>query len=170
MICDAAKLIKDAVDIRNVCELYGVHFNSRNQANCPFHEDKHPSASIKHGRFHCYVCNLHLDIFDFVTRITGCDFPDAKKLLNDAFHLGLNLDKPVSSDEMRRIEAERRRKAKELDDYRVDYNAHQEEFILLHRLARMCRPSPDEPYMGEYAWAIGRLDQLTEYFSEHPWR
>lgn len=55
---DAAKEIKATVDIRDVAELYGVHFGARNQARCPFHEDKHPSASIKTGGFTamCAIC------------------------------------------------------------------------------------------------------------------
>lgn len=164
---NAAQTIKDAVDIRAVCELYGVHLDSRGYGLCPFHDDKHPSASVKNGRFRCFVCNLHLDCFDFVMQITGCDFKTAQATLNQSFGLGLDLDKPIPTDEMRRIQRERKRKAEELQAYRDDYNAHQEEFIVLRKLVRAHSRRGD---MGLYAWALGRLDQLVEYFTEHPWR
>lgn len=170
MTYDTARLIKGSVDIRAVCEMYGMDFNSRGQACCPFHDDKHPSASVKNGRFHCFVCDLHLDCFDFVKQITGCDFKTSKETLNAAFGLGLDLHKPIPTDQMRRIQAERRRKAAELAAYREDYELHQQEFIKLRRLLRACRPAPDKPYMGQYARARGRFEQLVEYFEQHRWR
>lgn len=171
MTYDRVRLIKDSVDIRAVCELYGVHFiGGRNQALCPFHDDKNPSASVKNGRFHCFVCNLHLDCFDFVQQITGCDFQGAMEMLNQAFGLGLDLKKPIPTAEMRKLRAERARKAAELERYRADYNEHQTEFIALRRITRMCSPAPDKPYMGGYAWALGRLEQLEEYFADRAWR
>jgi len=164
---DTARLIKESVDIRAVCEMYGMDFSNRGQACCPFHDDKNPSASVKNGRFHCFVCNLHLDIFDFVQQITGCDFKTAKETLNAAFGLGLDLKKPIPTDQMRKIQAERREKQAQLEAYRDDYNEHQSEFIALRRLVRAHGLHSD---MGLYAWAVGRLEQLDEYFIEKPWR
>lgn len=151
--------------------MYGVRFvGSRNQAHCPFHNDRNPSASVKNGRFHCFVCNLHLDCFDFVQQITGCDFKTAMQTLNQAFALGLDLAAPIPTEAMREIQRERAEKQAALKSYRTDYMDHQQEFVALHRLIRACRPSPDKSYMGLYAWALGRLEQLEEYFSAHPWR
>lgn len=171
MTYDRVRHIKESVDIRAVCELYGVHFiGGRNQALCPFHDDKNPSASVKNGRFHCFVCDLHLDCFDFVQQITGCDFRGAMEILNQAFGLGLDLKKPIPTAEMRKIRSERQEKERRLQAYRKNYEEHQKEFIALRRITRMCSPAPDKPYMGGYAWALGRLEQLEEYFADHPWR
>lgn len=167
---DAVAYIKQYADIREVCERYGVAFNSRGQACCPFHDDRHPSASIKNGRFHCWVCDLHLDAIDFVRQISGCDFRTALETLNQLFSLGLDLKKPIPTDEMRRINAERRRKAAELAAYREDYERHHTEFARLWRLTQAATPAPDKPYMGDYAWALGRLEQLNEWFAENRWR
>lgn len=164
---DAAKEIKAAVDIRDVAELYGVHFGTGNRAQCLFHDDRHPSASIKNGRFHCYVCDLHLDVFDFVMAADGCDFKGAMEHLNDAFHLGLDLKKPVSSLEMEKRREERDRKSAELEAYRREYDAKQAEFI---RLYRMSKPPKGSPSWGEYARFLGRLDYLEYWFQENRWR
>lgn len=167
MSLNNAELIKESVDIRDVCELYGVNLDNRGRGLCPFHDDKRPSASVKNNRFHCYVCNLHLDIFDFVMQITGCDFKTAMETLNSVFGLGLDMKKPIASDEMRRIKTERQRKADELKAYRADYNVKQAEFI---RLRQKPLPAPESPEMGAYAFAMGRIEELEEYFILHPWR
>lgn len=164
---DAAAEIKAAVDIRDVAELYGVRFNARNQACCPFHDDRHPSASVKNGRFHCFVCDLHLDVFDFITRMEGCGFRGAMERLNDAFRLGLDLKKPAPSAEVDRRRRERERKERELEAYRQEYGAKQAEFI---RLYRMSKPPPGSPSWGEYARLLGRLDYLEWWFMGNHWR
>ena len=164
---DAAKEIKARVDIRDVAESYGVHFNDKWQGKCPFHDDRHPSASIKNGRFHCYVCDLHLDIFEFVQQFDGCSFNGAKERLNSLFHLGLDLKKPMSSAEMDRLRQERQKREAEIAAYRAEYEAKQAEFIRLYRLPA---PPPDNPSWGEYARLLGRLDYLEWWFTENRWR
>lgn len=46
-----------------------------NNCRCPYHDDKNPSASIhrKEGvwRFHCFVCQLDMDVFDVISRNEG---------------------------------------------------------------------------------------------------
>lgn len=164
---DVAKEIKARVDIRDVAESYGVHFDERRQGKCPFHDDRHPSASIKNGRFHCYVCGLHLDIFEFVQQFDGCSFNGAKERLNDMFRLGLDLKKPMSFAETDRLRREREKRKAELAAYRAEYEAKQAEFIRLYRLPA---PSPDNPLWGEYAGLLGRLDYLEWWFTENRWR
>lgn len=164
---DAAKYIKESVDIRQAAEFYGVLFNGRGQAACPFHDDKHPSATVKNGRFHCFVCDLHLDVIDLVCHISGCNFRGALERINDDFRLGLDLKKPIATDEMRRIQEERRRKERELEAYRAEYNARQEEFI---RIRETKRPPEGHPSMGEYARLLGRKEYLEWWHENHHWR
>lgn len=51
----------------------------RHQGLCPFHGEKTPSFECRTDRqnFHCYGCGAHGDIFAFVMRSEGCDFPQA---------------------------------------------------------------------------------------------
>jgi hypothetical protein len=58
--------------------------------HCIFHKDRTPSASIHKGRFHCFVCNLHLDVFEFITRAQRCDFKSALSYLADHYAVPLN--------------------------------------------------------------------------------
>jgi len=51
---------------------------------CPFHNDKHPSLSVKGNRWRCWSCDMKGDVIDFARQYFGIDFKDAViKLAND---------------------------------------------------------------------------------------
>ena len=59
-------------------------------AVCPFHADNSPSLTIyPDNHYHCYGCNEHGDIFDFVQKITDCSFTEAAEKIS-----GRSLPKP----------------------------------------------------------------------------
>jgi hypothetical protein len=72
--------------------LYGEHGGRRRGKAllCLFHQDHSPSASIHKGRFHCFTCNLSLDVFAFVARAQRTDFKGALVYLADRYGLPLN--------------------------------------------------------------------------------
>ena len=163
---DAVTIIKEVVDIRRCCEHYGLVFDTRSMAHCPFHDDRHPSASIKNGRFHCYVCDLHLDVFAFVMQLYNCGFRDALRRINADFGLRLNLDKPADSAEVRRAIAQRRKKQEDLERYREIYEQH----TMIYKAIRdLPVPQPGED-AGLYARLLGVQEYLDYWFSENHWR
>jgi len=44
---------------------------------CPFHEDKHPSASLKNNKLHCFSCNKTWNPIDYVMEKEGLNFKEA---------------------------------------------------------------------------------------------
>jgi hypothetical protein len=50
---------------------------------CPFHNDQHPSFSVsaEKGLFHCFGCGESGDVFDFVMKLEGIDFREARARL-----------------------------------------------------------------------------------------
>lgn len=63
---------------------------------CPFHPDKNPSfyVSPETGRYRCWSCGEAGDIFDWVMKTQGVDFPEAMEIL--ARRAGIEL-KPRSA-------------------------------------------------------------------------
>ena len=60
---------------------------------CPFHADKNPSLSINEekGLFYCFGCQQSGDAFDFIMRVEGVGFRDAKR------QLGMGGEPPADS-------------------------------------------------------------------------
>jgi DNA primase len=92
---DAVAEIKARLDILDVIGGYvSLHRSgSQHVGLCPFHAEKTPSFSVSQQRqvFHCHGCNEGGDIFSFVQRIEGVDFPRALEIL--AERAGVELEK-----------------------------------------------------------------------------
>ena len=52
---------------------------------CPFHNEATPSFTVSDDKafYHCFGCGAHGDACDFLTRVEGLSFPDAKQTLAD---------------------------------------------------------------------------------------
>ena len=46
---------RERVSAQDAARHYGLTFDRRGWALCPFHADKHPSMSFHKGRFRCWV-------------------------------------------------------------------------------------------------------------------
>jgi hypothetical protein len=60
--------------------LLGVELSKR--VRCPFHDDHHPSASIKNNKLHCWVCNKTWDGISYVMETKEVNFIEAIKYIN----------------------------------------------------------------------------------------
>ena len=95
MSTDAVAEIKARLDILDVIGGYvSLHRSGTQHVGlCPFHAEKTPSFSVSQQRqvFHCHGCNEGGDIFTFIQRIEGVDFPRALEIL--AERAGVELEK-----------------------------------------------------------------------------
>ena len=72
--------IKDRVDIVDIVAQH-VSMTKADQnlkGRCPFHQDKTPSFTVSPSKqiFHCFGCGAGGNVFTFLTRITGANFPE----------------------------------------------------------------------------------------------
>lgn len=88
---DVFREVRERVTAEDAGRHYGLQFDRRGWALCPFHHDRHPSMSFKNGRFHCWVCNVGGDSIDFAARLLGLDAMGAVERLNADFGLALPL-------------------------------------------------------------------------------
>lgn len=99
--------VRERVPAEDAARFYGLEFDRRGWAVCPFHQDKHPSISFKGGRFRCWACGANGDSLDLTARLFNLDSVQAAKKLDADFHLGLSGGN-ANTAEAERQESERR--------------------------------------------------------------
>lgn len=123
------EIIKESLTLRKVMEFYGIHFNSRGFALCPFHTEKTASLSIKNEHYKCFGCGEYGGIIDFVMKYFGISFKQAIAKMGTDFALPLSFHKPTYRERLkiterrREIDAERAENAKIKKIIDNNYNA-----------------------------------------------
>lgn len=135
---------------------------------CPFHDDKHPSLSIKDERFKCFACGEGGDVVDFVKLYYGLDTKEAIKYLADQASIkwgDLTLTESVAAAKARK-ERETRRAAvaafREWEQGAVDEIAA---ILRAYRHMRAIRMTFTEAELEVLARLQGNIDVL-EYQHE----
>ena len=103
--------VKQSLNIREVIEFYGVKVGRNGSFCCPFHNEKHPSASIKNDYFNCFACGVGGDLITFTAKIHGIGNYDACKKLAEDF--GLNIAQPQTQADRLRADRERAKRQAE---------------------------------------------------------
>ena len=106
MTTDVFREVRERVSAQDAARHYGLTFDRRGWALCPFHADKHASMSFHKGRFRCWVCDTGGDSIDLTSRLLGLDAMGAVERLNEDFSLALPLHRKPTQAE---TEAARRR-------------------------------------------------------------
>lgn len=107
--------------------MYGYKVNQSGMMRCPFHGDTHPSMKIYDGSrgFYCFVCNAGGDIYDFVMRHDGLEFPKAVERVAEMFSIQISDRKSSLSEadkakiQKRKAERDAKEQAKEARSKRM---------------------------------------------------
>lgn len=100
-------LIKERLDLAQVIGEYvslrraGQHF----KALCPFHQEKTPSFVVSPGKgvWHCFGCGESGDVFAFIQKKEGLDFPATLRLLAERAGVTLSKQSPKSQQRRQRL-------------------------------------------------------------------
>ena len=96
---DVFREVRERISAEDAARHYGLTFDRKGWAVCPFHQDKHPSMSFRAGRFRCWACNESGDAIDFTGKLLGLEPLAAVERLNSDFMLGLPLHrKPTQAE------------------------------------------------------------------------
>lgn len=102
---DVFREVRERISAEDAARHYGLTFDRKGWAVCPFHQDKHPSMSFRAGRFRCWACNASGDSVDFTGKLLGLEPLAAVERLNADFMLGLPLHRkptPVEAEAAQR--------------------------------------------------------------------
>ncbi len=90
---DLREQVRQATDL---VDLVSRSINLRRQGQiyvglCPWHDDSRPSLQVNPQRrtWKCWVCNLGGDVFSFVMKREGVDFPEALRILAERAGIAL---------------------------------------------------------------------------------
>ncbi len=72
---------------------------------CPFHNEKTPSFMVSREKqiWHCFGCNEGGDIFSFIQKMEGIEFPEALKILADKAGVNLSYKNPKIANEKTKL-------------------------------------------------------------------
>lgn len=159
MRTDLARQITGALKLRDVMEFYGVQFNSRSFAKCPFHSEKTASLSIKNEHYKCFGCGAYGGIIDFVMESYGLSFQQALVKLDSDFNLGLIGRKPTYRE--RQQMTENRRIERSYKQIKADRHKEYLALCKIHSVLfrRLCN---GEEWLKE---TVEKLDDLLDDFS-----
>lgn len=94
------EMVKNAADILEAAELYGLSVTRSGMCCCPFHNEKTPSCKLysrRYGRsedgFHCFGCGKTGDVISLVAQIFQISQYEAARKLNDDFGFGVKFGK-----------------------------------------------------------------------------
>lgn len=127
MTCGVIRLtlfesVKERVTAREAAEMYGMRFRGK-RARCPWHADNHPDlAFYDNGTCFCHACHAGGDAVSLTAQIFGLTMIDAARKINADFGLGLDVEKPLSPTERKRIEQRRLNREREKEKDRREWS------------------------------------------------
>ena len=119
------EIITQSLKCQQVMEQYGIEFNARGFARCPFHNEKTASMTIKREHYKCFGCGAYGGSIDFVMNYFNLSLPQAIFKIGHDF--GLKLEgqrRPTHRDRVDEAENRRIRAAEQeiKQDIRDNYN------------------------------------------------
>lgn len=161
-----ANEIKDRVPLLDLLEHYGFH-PVFDRIPCPFHNGKDRNMLVSNNIYKCFVCGEHGDIFAFVQRYFGLDFPSAIAKINDDFMLGFPIEKKLTRaelDEANKREKERRARAvakrRRLEEIKRRYEDALQDYTTCDVILMRCAPiSPSTGFSDAFAYAVKNRDR-----------
>lgn len=107
--------IRQSVTAIQAAEALGLRPDRHGRCACPIHAGKDNNLKLypDDRGFHCFVCGASGDVIKLVQYVRQCAFLDAVAWLNSAFHLDLQIDRPLDKNAQEAAEIARKRRQME---------------------------------------------------------
>lgn len=160
--------IKDSLDVKQVIEGYGTKVDRKGHFICPFHNDTHPSASIKKDFFNCFVCGSGGDVITYTGKMFGLkNYDAAKKLAND-FNLDIKIGPLDVNEQLRSKRAYQRRLQQRKEEQETEYLIKHTGDVLADIHRYLWRGKMDYPVTHiRHLRALSNLSQIEYYITEY---
>lgn len=163
---DIFKETRERVTAEDAARHYGLTFDRKGWAVCPFHNDHRPSMSFRNGRFRCWACNATGDSIEFTGRLLELEPLAAVERLNTDFSLALPLHKRPTE-----AEAQAARRRMEITRAHKGFEKWREAFIFklcaAYRVAHIAlRDMTDWDKLTEQEAVAVRMQAQFEYLAD----
>lgn len=158
--------VKAHIPLRAEIEAAGVHLE-RDKGLCPFHQDKHPSLSVKGDRWKCWSCGEGGDVIDFTAKYHGLDTRGALRLLADRAGLKLEGQTQAQARAAQEVRREREERRRLTEDFRVWEQTEVDKIstvLRVYRHMRATRTDFTEAELVELAELQGEMDLLESRY------
>lgn len=161
---DVFREVRDRVSAEAAGRRYGLTFDRKGWALCPFHADAKPSLSFKNGRFRCWACGASGDAVDLTKHLFVLSPLEATERLILDFGLNIPIRKKTTPEQ---AEAVRRQHQiaeahQQFEEWRRTFtNSLNAAFRVGHRVML----EPPEQLSEQQATAI-RLHDTLDFWSD----
>ncbi|MEG6567741.1 CHC2 zinc finger domain-containing protein [Thermoanaerobacterium saccharolyticum] len=166
-ICNVFEYVKSNISLLQAIELYG--FNTVKKGThyfilCPFHADKNPSLAIYEDVYHCFGCQAHGDVIDFVSRYFNLTPSEALEKLAEDF--GISLPNKKQKKKFKKQSLKMRYDDKLYKEYINKYNEVYDYLCKLNQLYTKIKQAiekPEDINIPEFVEAC-HMHELIQYW------
>ena len=173
----AAQTIKDTVSAQDVGKALGLEIR-HGRCKCPIHGGTDYNCVLYPGNrgFYCHVCKTGGDCIRFAQLYHDSSFKDTVAWFNDTFHLGMNIESPMSPEALETAKkAQREREArlaaeKWIEDARFNMALKTFEVVRILEIQRddNIPKTLDEPWTAPFCQAVESLP-VAEQIAQDAW-
>lgn len=164
--------VLNRITTKDGLEYYGVRFNSRGFAHCPFHQERTPSFhyDMRKDRFYCFSCHRGGTIIDFVAEYFNYNLPkELPKVLeriDKDFNLGLSRElTPKEKKAYKEDQKLNKIIQKGEQDWKASLNTNYDKWTGVYRSLYGLYLKEGEPKGTELSSLLEQLDEALNDFS-----
>lgn len=168
----AAQTIKESVSALDVGEAMGLEIR-HGRCRCPIHNGHDFNCRLYPGNkgYFCHVCKKGGDVISFAQEYYKTSFKDTVSWFNSTFHLGMDIESPLSPEAVKQAENARKtreaerafREWKERMQFDLFLTADEILQMLEEQQDRNVPRTPNEPWNAQFCEAVRTIPAARRF-------